>query len=67
VHIQFWFKNMKERDNSEDLGRYGNIILKCKTVRWHMDLIHLIQNRHESCSPVRTVMTLWFQSRWRIY
>lgn len=67
VHIQFWFKSMKERDHFEDLGRYGKIILKCRTVREHTDLIHLIQNRQESCSPVRTVMTLWFHSQWRIY
>jgi len=66
VHIQYWFKSMKERDHSEDLGRYWKIILKCKTMREHMDLIHMIQNRHESCSPVRTVMTVWFHSWWRI-
>jgi hypothetical protein len=29
VHIQFWFKSVKERDHSEDLCRYEKITLKC--------------------------------------
>jgi hypothetical protein len=29
MHTKFWFKNMKVKDHSEDLGEDGKIILKC--------------------------------------
>jgi hypothetical protein len=29
MHAIFWLENLKERDNSEDLGVDGKIILEC--------------------------------------
>jgi hypothetical protein len=34
VHAGFWWENVRERDNFEDLGVYGRIILKWTLKTW---------------------------------
>jgi hypothetical protein len=34
VHTGFWWRNMKERGQLEDLGMEGRIIIKCLLGRW---------------------------------
>jgi len=43
VHTGFWWGNVRQRDNLQDLGVYGNIILKLivKKLDWGMEWIYL--------------------------
>jgi hypothetical protein len=34
MHIRFWWTDLIDRDNLEDLGADGRIILKCIFKKW---------------------------------
>jgi len=42
VYIAFWLGNLKERENFEDLGLDGRIIIKWVFKKWHGAWIGLI-------------------------
>jgi hypothetical protein len=60
VHRGFWWKNLRERNNLEDLGVNGRIILKCIFKKWDagMDWFDLAQDEDRWRSLVNTVMNL---------
>jgi hypothetical protein len=61
VHIQFWSEILNRRDNFEDLGIDGKIILewvleKQGGKRWGVDWIHLAQDRDHWWAVVNAIM-----------
>jgi hypothetical protein len=62
VHTGFWWGYLGERDQLEDLGVGGRIILKRipKTGWGVMDWIDLVQDRDWWWALVNAVMNFWF-------
>jgi hypothetical protein len=59
----FWWGNLRERDNSEDLGVGGRIILggSSRSGLWGVDWIGLVQDRDRWRAIVNAVMNLRVQ------
>jgi hypothetical protein len=45
TQTRFWWGNLMERDNLEDLGINWRIILKWTLKKWDFDLFDLVQDR----------------------
>jgi len=61
MHTQFWLKNRKGTDHSEDVDEDGMIILQWmfKEIGWDVNWIHVSQDRYRWWAVVNTVMNLW--------
>ena len=62
VHIEFWWRNLTERDHLEYVGVDGRKILKCKFNKWieGMDWNDLAQDRIRWQAFVNKIMNLLF-------
>ena len=60
MNTVFWWGNLRERDQSEDPGVEGSIILKWLFKMWHggMDWIVLAQDRDRHRALVNAVMNI---------
>jgi len=60
VHIGFCWGNRRERNDLEDLGMYGRIILNSNNRKcvWDMDWIDLAQDRGRWNAVVKAAMNL---------
>jgi hypothetical protein len=60
VHIGFCWGNRRERNDLEDLGMDGRIILNSKSRKsvWDMDWIDLAEDRDRWIALVKAVMDL---------
>jgi len=57
VHKGFWWGNLREKGQLEDLGVDGRIILKHIFKKgWYMDWIDLAQAKNRLCSFMNAVM-----------
>jgi len=65
VHTGFWWRNVRERDNSQNLGVDGNIILRWifRKLDWGkggaMNWMELAQVRDRWWAVVNVEMNLW--------
>jgi hypothetical protein len=60
VHTGFWWENLKERGQLEDLGVDGKIILKWIFGKWNgvIDWIHMTRDKDKSRALVNAIMNL---------
>jgi hypothetical protein len=59
MHTEFWWGNLKERHDLEDLGVDGRVILKwLKGEEWDDDWIHLAEDIDKLWVFVHTVTNL---------
>jgi hypothetical protein len=61
VHIEFWWRSFKERDNLRDLGVEGRTILKRISINWirmGVDSIHMARDTKKLWPFVKSGMQL---------
>ena len=62
MHTEFWWRNLRIRDNLEDRDVDGRIIVVCILEKWDggMNWIGLVQDRDRWRAVLNAVMNLLF-------